>query len=237
LLPYPCNEPALRWFGFPLAWKIPRRFSAQIKHRGGAAESTSEEAIGESAGCSKIHELSDRVQLSGVCSVKLALAHRIASDRATAAIATTAVGNRRRRKKRRAPPLRAITRHRFLYATLFPSSNYSFLAEVNFKSRPVSADTGLPHSHPRFLPSRTIIYDCRPGFRLWFVVYRLYRPLFARHSLNQTWTGSVAIIGFARAVRLNVLCIRMAIKPLWIVAIHCVWIVIERLLWNTENID
>jgi len=132
--------------------------------------------------------------------------------------------------------LATITRHRFLYATLFPSSNYSFLAEVNFKSRPVSADTGLPRSHPRFLPSRTIIY-CRPGFRLWFVVYRLYRPLFARHSLNQTWTGSAAIIGFARAVRLNVLCIKMAIKLLWIVAIHCVWIVIERLLWNTENID
>ncbi|TGZ48881.1 hypothetical protein DBV15_08300 [Temnothorax longispinosus] len=45
-----------------------------------AAESTSEEAIGESAGCSKIHELSDRVRLSGVCSVKLALAHRIAAS-------------------------------------------------------------------------------------------------------------------------------------------------------------
>lgn len=50
-----------------------------------ATESTSEEAIGESAGCSKIHELSDRVRLSGVCSVKLALAHRIASDGTTAA--------------------------------------------------------------------------------------------------------------------------------------------------------
>lgn len=59
-----------------------------------AAESTSEEAIGESAGCSKIRELSDRVRLSGVCSVKLALAHRIAPDRAavaaTSASATSA---------------------------------------------------------------------------------------------------------------------------------------------------
>lgn len=39
----------------------------------------------------KIHELSDRVRLSGVCSVKLALAHRIASDRATAAATAIAV--------------------------------------------------------------------------------------------------------------------------------------------------
>jgi len=76
--------------GFPLARKIPRRFTARIKHRGGA-ESTSEEAIGESAECSKIHELSDRVRLSGVCSVKLALAHRIAPGRATAAASATAV--------------------------------------------------------------------------------------------------------------------------------------------------
>lgn len=34
----------------------------------------------------------------------------------------------------------------------------------------------LPSRVPRFLPSRTIIYDYRPGCRLWFVVYRLYRP-------------------------------------------------------------
>lgn len=39
----------------------------------------------ESARCSKIHELSDRVRLSGVCSVKLALAHRIASMGTTSA--------------------------------------------------------------------------------------------------------------------------------------------------------
>lgn len=39
----------------------------------------------ESVRCSKIHELSDRVRLSGVCSVKLALAHRIASMGTTSA--------------------------------------------------------------------------------------------------------------------------------------------------------
>lgn len=53
----------------------------RIKHRGGGIHKWGSDR----RGCSKIHELSDRVRLSGVCSVKLALAHRIASDRATAA--------------------------------------------------------------------------------------------------------------------------------------------------------
>lgn len=68
--------------------RIDRRVNARGRGLNSAtAESTSEETrIGRiSAGCSKIHELSDRVRLSGVCSVKLALAHRIAPDRATTA--------------------------------------------------------------------------------------------------------------------------------------------------------
>jgi len=83
--PYPVRV-TIRRFGFPLREKF--RESSQCELN--TAESTSEEAIGESAECSKIHELSDRVRLSGVCSVKLALAHRIASDRATAATTAAA---------------------------------------------------------------------------------------------------------------------------------------------------
>ncbi|KYN19962.1 Proton-coupled amino acid transporter 4 [Trachymyrmex cornetzi] len=78
----------IRRFGFPLREKF--REDSQRELNTAVAESTSEEAIGESAECSKIHELSDRVRLSGVCSVKLALAHRIASDRATAATTAAA---------------------------------------------------------------------------------------------------------------------------------------------------
>lgn len=63
----------------------------------------------------------------------------------------------------------------FLYAVLFPPSNYSSLAEVNFAAgfgrRGVPAP--VPSRVPRFLPSRTIIYDYRPGCG--FIVY-IYRP-------------------------------------------------------------
>ncbi|EGI70352.1 hypothetical protein G5I_01112 [Acromyrmex echinatior] len=83
--PYPVRV-MIRRFGFPLHEKF--REGSRCELNTAVAESTSEEAIGETAECSKIHELSDRVRLSGVCSVKLALAHRIASDRATAAAAT-----------------------------------------------------------------------------------------------------------------------------------------------------
>ena len=86
--PYPVRV-TIRLFGFPLREKF--RESSQCELNTAVVESTSEEAIGESAECSKIHELSDRVRLSGVCSVKLALAHRIASDRATAATAAATV--------------------------------------------------------------------------------------------------------------------------------------------------
>lgn len=69
--------------------EFPRRFSARavarIKCRGARRRNPQvRRRSAESAGCSKIHELSDRVRLSGVCSVKLALAHRITPNRATA---------------------------------------------------------------------------------------------------------------------------------------------------------
>lgn len=54
-------------------WRV--KWSVGIKSSKNLQVSGAEQG---SARCSKIHELSDRVRLSGVCSVKLALAHRIA---------------------------------------------------------------------------------------------------------------------------------------------------------------
>lgn len=52
--------------------------------------------------------------------------------------------------------LATITRHRSLqYATLFPPSNYSFLAEMNFKSRAGFGRHGLP---PRRHPVASLVF-------------------------------------------------------------------------------
>lgn len=113
-------------------------------------------------------------------------------------------------------------RHRFLYATLLPPFNYSSFAEVNFKSRPVSADTARSRRASLIFFQVGLLFTTTglaTGFYgSWFIVYIGRPPRFARHSLNQTGTGSAAIIGFARAVRLNALCIEATIKSLWIVA-------------------